>query len=153
VRAGETQALTPPLIKAKNSTHLSNTKRVEIEPVDVLRFQNIKYVAKRFFRFVNFVIGTLQPCKANPCLGPITFPISALVHFANRKGSLTSDRKASGQAYRMLTRRAGIFPALATVMPTPQTIGGDAPDFVEVGEAGIAVDDAMRHQNCLQLVG
>jgi hypothetical protein len=23
---------------------------------------------------------------------------------------------------------------------------GDAPDFVEVGEAGIAVDDAMRHQ-------
>jgi hypothetical protein len=29
----------------------------------------------------------------------------------------------------------------------------DAPDFVEVGEAGIAVDDAMRHQHCLQLVG
>ena len=29
---------------------------------------------------------------------------------------------------------------------------GDAPDFVEVGEVGIAVDDAMRHQRCLQLV-
>ena len=28
----------------------------------------------------------------------------------------------------------------------------DAPDFVEVGEAGIAVDDAMRHRRCLQLV-
>jgi hypothetical protein len=30
---------------------------------------------------------------------------------------------------------------------------GDAPDFVEVGEAGIAVHDAMRRQRCLQLVG
>jgi hypothetical protein len=30
---------------------------------------------------------------------------------------------------------------------------GDAPDFVEVGEAGIAVDDAMRHQRRVQLVG
>ena len=29
---------------------------------------------------------------------------------------------------------------------------GDAPHFVEVGEAGIAVDDAMRHQRCVQLV-
>ncbi len=31
--------------------------------------------------------------------------------------------------------------------------GRDAPDFVEVGEAGIAVDDAMRHQRRVQLVG
>src|SRR5262249_38942236 len=30
---------------------------------------------------------------------------------------------------------------------------GDAPDFVEVGEAGVAVRDAMRHQRCVQLVG
>ena len=30
---------------------------------------------------------------------------------------------------------------------------GDAPDFVEVSEAGVAVDDAMRHQCCVQLVG
>jgi hypothetical protein len=30
---------------------------------------------------------------------------------------------------------------------------GDAPDFVEVGEAGVAVSDAMRHQRCVQLVG
>jgi transposase len=30
---------------------------------------------------------------------------------------------------------------------------GDAPDFVEVGEAGIAGDDAMRRRRCLQLVG
>jgi len=29
----------------------------------------------------------------------------------------------------------------------------DAPDFVEVGEAGIAVDDAMRRQPRVQLVG
>ena len=30
---------------------------------------------------------------------------------------------------------------------------GDAPDFVEVGEAGIAVDHAMRRQRRVQLVG
>ena len=30
---------------------------------------------------------------------------------------------------------------------------GDAPDFVEVGEAGIAMDDAMRRQGRVQLVG
>ena len=29
----------------------------------------------------------------------------------------------------------------------------DAPDLVEVGEAGIAVDDAMRRQRRVQLVG
>ena len=29
----------------------------------------------------------------------------------------------------------------------------DAPDFVEVGEAGIAVDDVMRRQRRVQLVG
>jgi hypothetical protein len=31
--------------------------------------------------------------------------------------------------------------------------GGDAPDFVEVGEAGIAVGDAMRRERRVQLVG
>ena len=30
---------------------------------------------------------------------------------------------------------------------------GDAPDFVELGEAGIAMDDAMRRQRRVQLVG
>ena len=30
---------------------------------------------------------------------------------------------------------------------------GDAPDFVEVGEAGIAMHDAMRRQRRVQLVG
>src|SRR5262245_50958516 len=34
-----------------------------------------------------------------------------------------------------------------------RSFSGDAPDFVEVGEAGIAVDDAMRHQRRVQLVG
>jgi hypothetical protein len=32
-------------------------------------------------------------------------------------------------------------------------IFGNAPDFVEVGEAGIAVDHAMRRQRRVQLVG
>ena len=31
-------------------------------------------------------------------------------------------------------------------------VTGDAPDFVEVSEAGVAVVDAMRHQRCVQLV-
>ena len=30
---------------------------------------------------------------------------------------------------------------------------GDAPEFVELGEAGIAVGDAMRRGRCVQLVG
>jgi hypothetical protein len=34
----------------------------------------------------------------------------------------------------------------------PQGLMGVAPDFVEVGEAGIAVDDAMRRQRRVQLV-
>ena len=33
------------------------------------------------------------------------------------------------------------------------TAAGDAPDFVEVGEAGIAVGDAMRRERRVQLVG
>jgi hypothetical protein len=35
----------------------------------------------------------------------------------------------------------------------PYWDAGDAPDFVEVGEAGIAMDDAMRRQRRVQLVG
>ena len=35
----------------------------------------------------------------------------------------------------------------------PKSGNGDAPDFVEVGEAGIAVDYAMRRQRRVQLVG
>jgi hypothetical protein len=36
-------------------------------------------------------------------------------------------------------------------VPVQEAIG-DAPDFVEVSEAGVAVVDAMRHQRCVQLV-
>jgi hypothetical protein len=37
--------------------------------------------------------------------------------------------------------------------PNVKILGvGDAPDFVEVSEAGVAVVDAMRHQRCVQLV-
>src|SRR5215813_150452 len=40
-------------------------------------------------------------------------------------------------------------------MPLFQIVAlwGDAPDFVELGEAGIAMDDAMRRQRRVQLVG
>jgi len=44
------------------------------------------------------------------------------------------------------------------VIAPPSLKGGmadeqDAPDFVEVGEAGVAVSDTMRHQRRVQLVG
>ena len=44
---------------------------------------------------------------------------------------------------RMMTDRAGL--RSAKINPAPYN-AGDAPDFVEVGEAGIAVGDAMRRQ-------
>jgi hypothetical protein len=43
--------------------------------------------------------------------------------------------------------------SLPYVATYPESFTGDAPDFVEVGEAGIAVDDAMRRQHSVQLVG
>jgi hypothetical protein len=53
------------------------------------------------------------------------------------------------------------YPDIAIECVTPITYhldqaeydAGGAPDFVEVGEAGIAVDDAMRRQRRVQLVG
>ena len=43
--------------------------------------------------------------------------------------------------------------ALAHKTKKLDTRAGDAPDFVELGEAGIAMDDAMRRQRRVQLVG
>ena len=40
-----------------------------------------------------------------------------------------------------------------TYVTGDQRKAGDAPFFVEIGEAGVAVGDAMRHQHCVQLVG
>ncbi len=37
-------------------------------------------------------------------------------------------------------------------LSTRRMLVGDAPDFVEVGEAGIAVGDAMRRERRVQLV-
>jgi hypothetical protein len=42
---------------------------------------------------------------------------------------------------------------LTAISTLAAIIGGDAPDFVEVGEAGIAMDDATRRQRRVQLVG
>ena len=42
---------------------------------------------------------------------------------------------------------------ISHIFRAPAFLNGNAPDFVEVGEAGIAVEDAMRHQRCVQLVG
>jgi anti-sigma regulatory factor (Ser/Thr protein kinase) len=43
--------------------------------------------------------------------------------------------------------------AVANIIMHGGAKDGGAPDFVEVGEAGIAVDDAMRRQRRVQLVG
>jgi hypothetical protein len=43
--------------------------------------------------------------------------------------------------------------ALVASQPAKRQSHGDAPDFVEVGEAGMAMDDAMRRQRRVQLVG
>ena len=42
---------------------------------------------------------------------------------------------------------------LLLLLSTLRFLEGDAPDFVEVGEAGIAVGDAMRRERRVQLVG
>jgi hypothetical protein len=59
------------------------------------------------------------------------------------------DPPGTGRVDRAIgCRRASTYPK-----PTPRACwNGDVPDFVEVGEAGIAVDDAMRHELCVQLV-
>ena len=41
----------------------------------------------------------------------------------------------------------------AALTDVAELLPGDAPDFVEVGEAGIAVGHAMRRQRRVQLVG
>lgn len=67
---------------------------------------------------------------------------------------------ATGLAFGFgYSRRAGLLtialPSFAAAIEVAQNWvpGRDAPDFVEVGEAGIAVDDAMRRQRRVQLVG
>ena len=35
---------------------------------------------------------------------------------------------------------------ISPILPASRVTAGDAPDFVEVGEAGIAVGDAMRRR-------
>jgi len=44
-----------------------------------------------------------------------------------------------------------LVPSLETAWQDVERLR-DAPDFVEVGEAGVAVSDAMRHQCCVQLL-
>ena len=48
--------------------------------------------------------------------------------------------------------RSNMCPAME-LSYVPPIFSGDAPDFVEVGEAGIAVGDAMRRERRVQLVG
>jgi putative ABC transport system substrate-binding protein len=57
-------------------------------------------------------------------------------------------RWASGDAARIRALAA----ELVSLKPDA-ILGGNAPHFVEVGEAGIAVDDATRRQRRVQLVG
>jgi hypothetical protein len=57
-------------------------------------------------------------------------------------------------ATHILARKASaINEASRSPLRLPCIGYGNAPDFVEVGEAGIAVDHAMRRQRRVQLVG
>jgi hypothetical protein len=55
--------------------------------------------------------------------------------------------------YRARPNKPGEVFSSASQLWYPPATAGDAPDFVEVGEAGIAMDDAMRRQRRVQLVG
>ena len=52
-----------------------------------------------------------------------------------------------------ISRKIAEARAAASILSTGCLCSGDAPDSVEVGEAGIAVDHAMRRQRRVQLVG
>jgi hypothetical protein len=73
--------------------------------------------------------------------------------------SSTSGHASSAQAgryFRPFDSQKRAFPgniAKWRMIQLDSNLLRDAPDFVEVGEAGIAVDDAMRRQRRVQLVG
>ena len=64
------------------------------------------------------------------------------------------DFQSADLRYRYLkTMEAQSHTTLDHLIRDLRQLSGDAPDFVEVGEAGIAMDDAMRRQRRVQLVG
>jgi Predicted membrane protein (DUF2335) len=67
-----------------------------------------------------------------------------IVAMAEKAHSRQEDRLDRAITYEFEDRRLGMRLAFGA---------GDAPDFVEVGEVGIAMDDAMRRQRRVQLVG
>ena len=69
-----------------------------------------------------FKIGRLNCCH----ISPRQVAIGRLRNPPNRPGTVGRQRKAHSRVSSIMNK------------------GGDAPDFVEVGEAGIAVDHAMR---------
>ena len=68
------------------------------------------------------------------------------------EGRLTADGHIAQQMQHYANALAGLFRREAR-LALIRVCWGDAPDFVEVGEAGIAMDDAMRRQRRVQLVG
>jgi hypothetical protein len=63
--------------------------------------------------------------------------------------------RSSGVADRTLQNFAHLIEldSTSSALSASFSNSGDAPDFVEVGEAGIAMHDAMRRQRRVQLVG
>src|SRR5256886_16792519 len=75
-----------------------------------------------------------------------------------RKISVAPQQVSQSRRNQSLECSSGAFGGTLSVpSPTTQhrarTKRGDAPDFVEGGEAGIAMDDAMRRQRRVQLAG
>src|SRR5215831_14922651 len=71
---------------------------------------------------------------------------TSIAEFERLIGELQEVKKSSAI-------RGGTNTARDDSLHEPHADGGDAPDSVEVGEAGIAVDDATRRQRRVQLVG
>jgi hypothetical protein len=123
------------------------------------------------FSFNNYIVGN---CKAGTCGQPVgefrnffAFNVPVLsgplvgAHLVLdtvdlrlvQSASLTYQVTSLSSPPTFANLGTGTFYGSRIYANLPVIQSGDAPDFVEVGEAGIAMHDAMRRQRRVQLVG
>jgi hypothetical protein len=79
--------------------------------------------------------------------------VEPILNIVARVGSLTHPSLTFSECSLVGTRRIHRLVVPSGAAWATRERRGDAPDFVEVGEAGIAVGDAMRRERRVQLVG